>query len=109
MATWYSKLMEHKDWGTFLPELNKRKMSLRTKAETDAAKLGHRLEGWSPYNSCYCRKCGAYARIDDVYCPTNSTNKFFGSAFLNKCIKFEGDENFQFDEYKNPHNPHAVF
>jgi len=94
---WYKKAM---NWEPFLSNLHKERDSLRDEAAKAGRKLGHVLEGWGPMNSCYCRKCGAYAKIDGVY-ASDDKKSFYGAAFLNPCsVNFDTPPNFT--EFRNP-------
>ena len=80
-------------------------------AESRASKLGHFLDGWTSLNTCRCRKCGAYAKVHDIFAKdeTDVFNKFYGAAFLNKCsVKFKDEDNYQFPEYSIPINRQQI-
>ena len=101
---WYKKA--NKDWKPFLNNLHEKKDEARKKAEQIGKELGHFLDGWGPMNSCYCRKCGAYAKINGFY-ETGETKTFYGAAFTNPCnVKF--DNNYNFSEFKNPNPKNCV-
>lgn len=79
---------------------------LRAEASAAGNKLGHRLEGWTTMNSCYCRKCGMYAKINGVY-AADSGPKFYGSAFINPCkVNFDGP--YVWEKYDNPRPTNAI-
>lgn len=107
MTNWYKKAQQsNKDWKPFLKELYLKKENLRKKAEKKGAVLGHFLDGWSPMNSCYCRKCGAYAKINGFY-STDEKETFYGAAFMNKChVNFNNAP--EFNKYKNPNPKNAI-
>ena len=102
--SWYKKA--HKDWKDFLNNLHIEKEKVRKEASEKAKKLEHFLDGWTPINSCYCRKCGAYAKINGFY-GTDEKITFYGDAFTNKCrVSFDNAPNFK--EYSNPNPTNAV-
>ncbi len=104
---WYKTAKQNnKDWKPFLKELYIKKENIRKKAEEKGATLGHYLDGWSPINSCYCRKCGAYAKINGFY-GIDEKKTFYGAAFLNKCsVNFNNSP--EFSKYENPNPKNAI-
>lgn len=102
---WYKKTKQ-KEWGPFLNNLNIKRKKMRMEAENKGSKLGHVLEGWSTMESCYCRKCGAYAKINGVL-TDHDGEIFYGSAFLNRCnVNFDTPPNFS--KYENPNPKYTV-
>ncbi len=104
---WYKTAKQNnKDWKPFLKKLYIKKENIRKKAEEKGAVLGHFLDGWNPMNSCYCRKCGAYAKINGVY-GTDEKETFYGAAFVNKChVNFNNAP--EFSKYENPNPKNTV-
>jgi len=101
---WYKDLTKEKDWGAFLGKFHDRRESKRKEAESKAAVLGHYLDAWTVMDNCRCKKCGAYAKINNVFCPTDA-EEFYGNAFLSKChVNFDNAEDYDFSKFKNP-NP----
>lgn len=92
------------NWFEKIKEVHEKADRLRSQAEVMAEKLGHKLEGWTTLQNCVCRKCGAYAKINNVYANSNGPN-FVGAAFTNMCsVKFSNADSYQWKELKNRGN-----
>ena len=102
---WYKKAKQ-KEWSSFLNDLHKKRDRIRNKATSLGAKLGHILEPWGPMDSCYRRKCGAYAKINGILADHDGKT-FYGAAFINPCnVNFNTPPNFT--KFENPNPKHSV-
>ncbi len=94
------------NWYDKLKEVHSRCDTLRAEATDLGAKLGHKLghklEGWTTLQSCYCRKCGMFAKINGVYGKDDGPT-FYGSAFINPCkVNFNNGDSYKWQKYENP-------
>ena len=107
---WYkaSNKVIAENWDNFLEDLHERKEAVREEATKMGEKLGHTLNAWTSLNSCVCRKCGAYAKINGFY-GSDEKVSFDGAAFSNPCnVVFNNVDDYEFEEFTNPNPKNAI-
>ncbi len=105
---WYKIANEPRNWKDVIEEVHKKRARLRREAEEKGSKLGHFLDGWNTSESCHCRKCGAYAKINGVLSDIPYAGpQFYGSAFINPCnVNFSTP--YEFSKFESPNPKDAL-